>query len=427
LSDPLNSRVLTPLKDGDAVGSRVRITAAACLVASGLLAGGASASVAFADPVSSGDAGDKHTNDSVRNGSAEKPKSGFDDKKTPPPGDGMGGQSGTDPVHHPKAGSENKDGDNKDGDNDNGNNGNGHRGHGGNGHNGNGGNGNGHNGNGNGHNGNGHNGNGHNGNGNGHNGNGHNGNGNGPGNGNGNGPGNGSGDNGNGDNGDGGNGTGNGNGGSGEGGGDPTDPGNCNEENKDDCSPGWPWWPWPVGQPPGPGGGGGGGGGHPEVPSGHPRIPPRMQLPPELMPPTTEPVGPSVIEAAPGAGGAAAELPIPPITLPVIVAPATGLGGGGSPGSPALPAAPRGVTAQPPAGREPLPANVGSNVAVPASSYRIGYTDYLRDAGLSQVAALAVPGVAGMLVLTGAGGLVGYRQAKAGHAVHTSGTARFVN
>jgi hypothetical protein len=136
-----------------------------------------------------------------------------------------------------------------------------------------------------------------------------------------------------------------------------------------------------------------------------------------------------VLDAVPGVGAAAADLPIPPITLPVIMAP-LGLGaggGGGPPGSPALPAAPRGVTAQPPAGREPLPANVGSNVAVPASSYRIGYTDYLRNAGLSQVAALAVPGVAGMLVLTGAGGLVGYRQAKAGHAVHTSGTARFVN
>jgi hypothetical protein len=146
-----------------------------------------------------------------------------------------------------------------------------------------------------------------------------------------------------------------------------------------------------------------------------------MQLPP----PASEPSG---IDAVPGVGAAAAELPIPPITLPVIVVPATGLGGGGgSPGSPALPAAPRGVTAEPPAGREPLPANVGSNVAVPASSYRVGYTDYLRDAGLSQVAALAVPGVAGMLVLTGAGGLVGYRQAKAGHAVHTSGVARFVN
>ena len=153
-----------------------------------------------------------------------------------------------------------------------------------------------------------------------------------------------------------------------------------------------------------------------------------MQLPPELMPPATEPVGPSVVYVAPGVGIAAAELLIPAITLPIIVTPTTGLGGGGgSPGSPALPGTPRGVTAEPPAGREPLPANVGSNVAVPASSYRTGYTDYLRSAGLSQLAALAVPGVAGMLVLTGAGGLVGYRQAKAGRAVHTSGTARFVN
>jgi len=141
------------------------------------------------------------------------------------------------------------------------------------------------------------------------------------------------------------------------------------------------------------------------------------------LPPASEP---SVIDVVPGVGAAAVELPIPPITLPVIVAPAAGLGGG-SAGVPALPAAPRAVSAEPPAGREPLPANVGSNVAAPAASYRVGYTDYLRNAGLSQVAALAVPGVTGMLVLTGAGGLVGYRQAKAGHAVHTNGTARFVN
>lgn len=166
-------------------------------------------------------------------------------------------------------------------------------------------------------------------------------------------------------------------------------------------------------------GGGGGGGGAVEVPSGRPDIP-EMQLPPASEP--------AVIDSVPGIGAAAVDLPIPPITLPVIVAPAVPLGAGGGAGAgPALPAAPRGVSAEPPAGREPLPANVGSNIAVPASSYRIGYTDYLRSAGLSQVAALAVPGVAGMLVLTGAGGLVGYRQAKAGHAVHTSGTARFVN
>jgi hypothetical protein len=141
------------------------------------------------------------------------------------------------------------------------------------------------------------------------------------------------------------------------------------------------------------------------------------------LPPASEP---SAIDVVPGVGAAAVELPIPPITLPVIVAPAAGLGAG-SAGRPELPAAPRAVSAEPPAGREPLPANVGSNLDVPVASYRVGYTDYLRNAGLSQVAALAVPGVAGMLVLTGAGGLVGYRQAKAGHAVHTNGTARFVN
>jgi hypothetical protein len=141
-----------------------------------------------------------------------------------------------------------------------------------------------------------------------------------------------------------------------------------------------------------------------------------------LLPPAAEP---SAIAAEPGVGAAAADLSIQPITLPVIVAPAAGLGGGGP--SPALPLAPRAVSAEPLAGREPLPANVGSNVAVPATSYRIGYTEYLRNAGLSQVAALAVPGVTGMLVLTCVGGLLGYRQAKAGHAVHTSGIARFVN
>jgi hypothetical protein len=171
---------------------------------------------------------------------------------------------------------------------------------------------------------------------------------------------------------------------------------------------------------PAPGGGGGGGGGAVEVPSGIPELPPEMQLPPAA-------AEPSVVDVVPGVGAVAAELPVPPITLPVIVAPmGVGAGGGGH-GEPALPGTPRGVSAEPPAGREPLPANVGSNAAVPASSYRIGYTDYLRSAGLSQVAALAVPGVAGMLLLTGAGGLVGYRQAKAGHAVHTNGTARFMN
>jgi hypothetical protein len=60
------------------------------------------------------------------------------------------------------------------------------------------------------------------------------------------------------------------------------------------------------------------------------------------------------------------------------------------------------------------------------NAYRIGYTEYLRTAGTWKVAAVALPGVTGMVVLVGAGGLVGYRQARAVQTVRSSGTARFV-
>jgi hypothetical protein len=145
-----------------------------------------------------------------------------------------------------------------------------------------------------------------------------------------------------------------------------------------------------------------------------------MQLPSELLPSAVEA---SVTDALPGVGAAAEQLPAAPIGLPVIVAPAAGLGGGGVP----PPAAPPKIIAEPKIVRVPRPANVGSNAQALNSPYRIGYSEYLRSAGLSQLAALAVPGVTGILVLTGAGGLVGYRQAKAGHAIRTGGTARFVN
>jgi hypothetical protein len=209
------------------------------------------------------------------------------------------------------------------------------------------------------------------------------------------------------------------------------EPGQCEEKSDDDCGPGWPpWWPWPwpdPGLPPDPGGGGGGHSG--EVPSGRPDLPPAMQLPPELLP-GPEHAEPAVIDAEPGVDVAAPEMALAPITLPIIVAP-PGLGaGGGAPRSlptEPVPGSPRGSAAEPPAGRQPPAGETGSNVSMPPSSYRIGYTDYLRSAGLSQVVALAAPGLAGMLVLTGAGGLVGYRQAKAGHAVHTGRSARFVN
>jgi len=62
-----------------------------------------------------------------------------------------------------------------------------------------------------------------------------------------------------------------------------------------------------------------------------------------------------------------------------------------------------------------------------AQEFRPGYPDYLRAAGMSEVAAVAVPGFAGILTITCAGGLLGYRQARAGRSTAPSRAARFVN
>ena len=194
------------------------------------------------------------------------------------------------------------------------------------------------------------------------------------------------------------------------------EPSRCEKTSDVDCGPGWPWWPWP-GMPPRPGESDGAG--QPEVPAGRPQMPPPMQLPAHL--PENTPEEPAVIDAEPGVGVAASEGSLAPVTLTIIVAPPRSL-----PTEP-VPGSPRGSSAERPAGRQAPTAETGSNVNVPPASYRVGYTDYLRTAGISQVVALAAPGLAGMLVLTGAGGVVGYRQAKAGHTVRTGGAARFVN
>lgn len=213
------------------------------------------------------------------------------------------------------------------------------------------------------------------------------------------------------------------------------EPGQCAKKGDRDCGLGFPWWPFPwpwdpsdpsdPGEPgdPAPGGGGNGNGVPAARPHGRQDLP-QMRLPGELLP-RTEPAEPAEpFGATPGVG---VELPLEPIAMPVVVAPPPALG-------PVLrtapveqaPGSPRAV-AEPPVGRQPTPADLGSNVSIPPASYRVGYTDYLRNAGISQVVAMAGPGLAGIFVLTGAGGLLGYRQAKAGHAVRASGTARFVN
>ena len=57
---------------------------------------------------------------------------------------------------------------------------------------------------------------------------------------------------------------------------------------------------------------------------------------------------------------------------------------------------------------------------------RRGYTDYLRSPGLPQLAGAALPGVAGILLMTFGGAVVGYRQASAGRMIRSSAAARYL-
>jgi hypothetical protein len=215
---------------------------------------------------------------------------------------------------------------------------------------------------------------------------------------------------------------------------------------------GWPWSWWlgcsPLSLPPG---SIGGSDGTRVPPAWKPPLPPAMQLPIPYIPREIVPELPGIIEplldAVTGLATAASEVPFAPITLPVIVIPsfpaATGAGGGGGAGGPGvvprpgIPAAPKppastngGGASKPPAqsGRqqESPPAFSAGNQALPAPSYRMGYMEYLRAAGFGQIAAVAVPGLSGILILTSAGGLIGYRQARAGRSVRIESMARFM-
>ena len=82
------------------------------------------------------------------------------------------------------------------------------------------------------------------------------------------------------------------------------------------------------------------------------------------------------------------------------------------------------------------PASSLPGMAPPAPSGAIpmGVRSFLRHArelplplavSLAALAAAALPGAGGLVILTGAGVRVGYRQAKAGFALRTAGIARF--
>ncbi|ODR21600.1 hypothetical protein BHQ19_20700 [Mycolicibacterium porcinum] len=137
--------------------------------------------------------------------------------------------------------------------------------------------------------------------------------------------------------------------------------------------------------------------------------------------PAPQAQAPDVAAPPPGLAAAAGVAPIavPVVVLPVIVPPlAVPVGAPDSDHGPrsgpgqrpdVQPSTKMRTEARPPAA-------VGLDSAIPPA-FRAGYTDYLRTANTMEIAAMALPGVTGMMALTGLGGLVGYRQAKAGRTV----------
>ena len=185
------------------------------------------------------------------------------------------------------------------------------------------------------------------------------------------------------------------------------------------------------------GGSGGGFGGPPpgrggsSSPNHRHRRPPPWTVPGTPLQPQPGPVEPDIVSATAGPPEAPAPEAGPPVLTPpplVVLAPPGGIAPG-----PRI-ELPRGAPGEPPevkneplnSHREPMPGAVGRDVSPPAS-FRAGYSEYLRNAGVTQMAALALPGLGGILLLTAGGGFIGYRQAKAGHAVRTEGIARFLH
>jgi hypothetical protein len=177
------------------------------------------------------------------------------------------------------------------------------------------------------------------------------------------------------------------------------------------------------------------------VPQLLPEAPPPIDLPPAL--PAT-PVDPDIVDAAAGGDVHHPDRNEPPVlTAPIVVAPRAtppmhNLDVSGaprvSPGEPAVKWTPQwGGEPTPrlhrPSPSEPLlrepPANVGLT-ARGQNPDRTGYTNEQVRRPLADMAAGALPGVAGIVMMTATGICLGYRQAKMGQLLRIEGADRFL-
>ena len=144
-----------------------------------------------------------------------------------------------------------------------------------------------------------------------------------------------------------------------------------------------------------------------------------------IRPTAPQPAAKPVIEHVPAAPVPPPAAIVPPlvIVLPALPVSVVGHPGGTAPSaiSPPVPAG-LPVPVQPPV-REIVAESAVERVP---DTFRAGYPGYLRAASFDEVAGVALAGVSGLFVLTAAGGLIGYRQAKAGLMTRSSGMARFL-
>lgn len=97
-----------------------------------------------------------------------------------------------------------------------------------------------------------------------------------------------------------------------------------------------------------------------------------------------------------------------------------------SPSAPAEVARPAAVPLAGPPSRSAGPPPRTRPAASPPEAVRLGYPEYLRQATMTELASVALPGLAAILGLTALGGLLGYRQAKAGYLLPAAGAGRFL-
>ncbi len=135
------------------------------------------------------------------------------------------------------------------------------------------------------------------------------------------------------------------------------------------------------------------------------------------------PAAPAPAAPAPAAPVVVPPIVVPPVILSPMVPPAPVIGPVVTPPPPEV--HPPSLTPSPRTDRQPAPVGEFGPKGIPAT-FRAGYADYLRAATVGEVAAVAVPGTAGLFVITTLGGLVGFRQARAAQALPPANIANVV-